>query len=153
MTCQEFTVKLIKDDKTSGAGFKVPLDVQAVFGKKSQIKVRGTIDGYPYRGSIHPYGGIHYMGVRKDIRDAIGKNLGDFVHVVMDIDDELRVVEIPGDLKQALEDNDVARLAFEKYSYSHKKEHADWINGAKKPGTRKRRIEKAIEILAERKVG
>jgi uncharacterized protein YdeI (YjbR/CyaY-like superfamily) len=37
--------------------------------------------------------------------------------------------------------------AFEKLSYTHRKEYCRWITDAKKEGTRSRRLEKAIEML------
>jgi uncharacterized protein YdeI (YjbR/CyaY-like superfamily) len=45
----------------------------------------------------------------------------------------------------------VAREAFEKCTYTHKKEYVDWIGGAKKQETRERRIIKALEMLVENK--
>jgi hypothetical protein len=83
MTAQEFEAELIKDEDSGGVGIKIPFDVQEAFGSKSRIKVKCTIDGYPYRGSIHPYGGVHYMGVLKKIRESIGKMPGDTVSIVM----------------------------------------------------------------------
>ena len=109
-----------------------------------------TIDGYPYRGSIAPYGGTHYIGVVKKIRDAIGKTYGDTVHIVMELDEEPRVVEVPEDLSQALALNEAAKKAFEKLSYSHKREYVEWIDAAKKEETRQRRVAKAIEKLLEK---
>lgn len=147
MDRQTFDAVLIKDDDTNGAGIKIPFDVQAAFGAKGRIKVCGTIDGYPYRGSLHPYGGIHYMGVRKEIRDAIGKDHGDIVSVVMEVDDIPRIVAVPDDLMSALGTDKKALAAFEKMSYSHKSEYVKWIEDAKKPETRKRRIEKTLEKI------
>lgn len=150
MKRQEFEVELIKDDKTSGLGIKIPFNVLETFGSKGQIKVKGTIDGHPYRGSIHPYGGIHYMGVKKEFREAIGKKQGDRVIVTMEVDMEPRTVEAPDDLVRAFDGNETAKAAFEKCSYTHKKEYVDWINEAKKPETRQRRIVKTLEKLVEK---
>jgi hypothetical protein len=146
---QEFEVELIKDDQTSGVGFVVPFNVQEVYGTKAQVKVRGTVDGFPYRGSIAPYGGIHYMGVKKEIRDAIGKTHGDSVRVVMEVDTEERVVTVPEDFKQALEKNIKAKEIFDNFAYTHRKEYVQWIEEAKKQETRKNRIKQAVERIAE----
>lgn len=91
-----------------------------------------TIDGSPYRGSIVPYSGTYYIGVVKKIRDAIGKTYGDTVHIVMELDEEPRVAEVPEDFARALAGNEGAKKAFEKMSYSYKKEYVEWINEAKK---------------------
>ncbi len=151
MTRHEFEAELIKDEDSGGVGIKIPFNVQEAFGSRSRIKVKCTIDGHPYRGSIHPYGGVHYMGVIKAIREAIGKKPGDTVRIVMEADTGPRVVEVPDDLKRALDKNETARAGFERCSYTHKKEYADWVNGAKKPETRERRVKKTLEMLSEKK--
>jgi hypothetical protein len=147
MADQTFDTLLLKDDNTNGAGIKIPFDVQEAFGKTGRVPVKCTIDGYPYQGSIVPYGGTYYMGVVKKIRDAIGKTYGDTVHVVMELDDGVRVVNVPEDFAQAMAGNEKAVQAFEKLSYSHKREYVEWISAAKKEETRQRRIAKAIEKL------
>lgn len=71
MAVQEFEAELINDEESGGAGIIVPPAIVAALGGKGRIKVRCTIDGRPYRGSIHPYGGIHYLGVLKSIRESL----------------------------------------------------------------------------------
>ena len=150
MPRKSFKVTLKKPDGMNSAYFIVPFDVQKVYGTKAQVKVKGTLDGYPYRGSIVPMGGgVHVMGLRKEIRDAIGKSAGDTVKVVMEIDSEPRIMEIPSDFKKALNKNKKIKVTFDKLSYSHRKEYVMWIESAKKIDTRIRRITKAIEKLSE----
>src|SRR6266446_3677690 len=60
-------------------------------------------------------------------------------------------VSVLPDLKGALQKNAKARKTFENFSYSHKKEYVDWIADAKRDETRKRRLQTAIEWLAEGK--
>ncbi|HEY3272874.1 MAG TPA: YdeI/OmpD-associated family protein [Methanocella sp.] len=147
MTGKTFEATLIMDDDSGGAGIKIPFDVQEVFGKKGRVPVRCTIDGYPYRGSIFPYGGTYYIGVVKKIRDAIGKTYGDKVSIVMEVDEEPRTVQVPDDLARALTSSKKAKAAFEKLSYSHRREYVQWIDEAKKDETRQRRIAKMMEKL------
>jgi hypothetical protein len=149
MSKQEFEVTLKKPDGIDGAYFLVPFNVLEVYGTKAQVKVRGTIDGYPYRGSIANMGEGHCMVVKKEIREAIGKTGGDTVKVVMEIDNEPRIVVFPEDFQQALESNQKAKEIFEAYSYTHRKEYAEWITGAKRQETRENRIKKAVEKIAE----
>jgi hypothetical protein len=147
MTGKTFEATLIKDDDSGGAGISIPFDVQEAFGKKGRVPVKCMIDGYPYRGSIFPYGGIYFLGVLKKIREAIGKTYGDTVTIMMEIDEEPRVVEVPEDFKHALAGNETAKKAFEKLSYSHKKEYVEWIKAAKKDETRQRRIANMVDEL------
>lgn len=58
-----------------------------------------------------------------------------------------REVEVPPDFARALDRNARAKKAFEKLPYSHKRQHVLAIEEAKKPETRRRRIEKAVEML------
>jgi uncharacterized protein YdeI (YjbR/CyaY-like superfamily) len=58
---------------------------------------------------------------------------------------------IPNEFKDALDRNKFAKIAFENFSYSHKKEYVEYITEAKQEKTRLSRIEKSIEKLAENK--
>jgi len=141
---QEFEVELVKADR-GGIGIYIPFDVQEVFGSRAQVKVRGTIDDYPFRTSVAPMGGgKHAMVVKKEIRDAIGKTAGDRVRVVMEKDTEERTVAVPEDFRQALEQNPQAQAVFEKFAFTHRREYVEWIESAKKPETRLNRIQKAV---------
>lgn len=55
-------------------------------------------------------------------------------------------------LQKALKKNKAAQIIFEQFSYSNKKEYAAWIADAKTDETRQKRIEQAIEWIAEGKV-
>ena len=147
MKRQEFEVTLLKPPDIDGAYFIVPFNVPEVYGTKAHVKVRGTIDGFPYRGLIANMGEGHCMVVKKEIRQVIGKSAGDTVKVVMDIDTEPRIVEVPEDFQQVLNNNPKAKEIFDTFSYTHKKEYVQWIEGAKKQETRENRIKKAIEQI------
>jgi len=44
--------------------------VPKVFGARARVPVRGTINGFAFRSSISPYGGVHYLPVNKALRDG-----------------------------------------------------------------------------------
>jgi hypothetical protein len=143
----EFDAELI-DAGGGGVFIYIPFDVFEIYGTRGQVKIKATIDGYLYRGSIVNMGkGKHLLGIRKDMRQAIKKEIGDNVHIILEKDTEPRIVEIPDDFSDALEPYPELKLKFDNYSYSHKKEYIGWITSAKKPETRQRRIVQVIEKL------
>ena len=60
-------------------------------------------------------------------------------------------IRIPADFSAAVRKNRKAKAAFETFSPSHRREYLEWITGAKSDETRKRRLEQAIQWLAEGK--
>jgi uncharacterized protein YdeI (YjbR/CyaY-like superfamily) len=66
-------------------------------------------------------------------------------------DQKPKDVIVPDDLAKVLQANAPARATFEKFSPSHKREYVEWITEAKTEATRNRRLEQAIEWMAEGK--
>jgi len=132
--------------------FFVPFSVEKVFGSKAQVKVRGTVNGVPFRSSLFPRGGgRHYMVVNKDIRDGAGVKRGDTVSVVMEADTAERNVTVPGELRKALAADPAAKAVFDKFSFTHRKAYTDYVGMARQAGTRQRRAGKAVEMLRKGK--
>ncbi len=151
MSAQEFEAVLERPDATGAWTFlRVPFDVQEVFGSRARIAVKGTVNGVAVRGSLMPQGdGTHFLVVNKSIRDQAGAEAGDPVRVSLERDTAPRTVDTPPDLKSALADGGVDSSAFGGMSYSHQKEYVDWIESAKRPETRARRVSKAVAMIGE----
>jgi hypothetical protein len=149
-----FTARLEKsDDGMDTAFITIPFNVEKTYGTKGQVKVKATFDGHAYRGVIANMGsGCHILGVRKDIRAAIGKVVGDTVLVELQKDTEERIVDVPEDLQLALARSKKARDFFEALSYTNRKEYAVWISSAKRAETREKRLAESIKkMLAGKK--
>jgi len=58
---------------------------------------------------------------------------------------------VPDELRRALGRNKSARTAFDAFSPSHQREYIEWITEAKTDETRTRRVETAVEWIAEGK--
>jgi uncharacterized protein YdeI (YjbR/CyaY-like superfamily) len=58
----------------------------------------------------------------------------------MELDAEPRTVGLPGDLRAALERDPAAHAAFDEFSFTHRREYVEWVEEAKRPETRTRRI-------------
>jgi predicted FMN-binding regulatory protein PaiB len=149
MSKTTFTVKL---ERPAGVGtwtyFTVPFNVAEKFGSKGQVKVSGTINGFPFRSSLFPRGnGKHYMVVNRAVREGANAKAGDTIRVALERDTAPRLVKVPRDLARALAAHPNAKARWDKLAYSHRKEYVEAIEEAKKPETRARRIAKAIEQL------
>src|SRR5271165_6167677 len=129
------------------AAITPPVDVPEFFGTRARVPIRGTINGYPFRSSVSPCGTRHMMPVNKILREGAGVQPGDMVDVVMERDEEERTVEAPPVLKKELAKNKAAQANWKKLSFTHKKEMALAIVGAKQEETRTRRLVKVVEIL------
>ena len=132
--------------KLGERGVVVPGDPKEEFGG-ARAPVTGTVNGTPFRGRLMVYGGVTYLGFRKEIRDAAGIAEGDEVDVDIERDDAPREVEVPEALASALARDPDAKSAFEALAFTHRKEYAQWIAEAKKDETRARRVARAVEMV------
>lgn len=150
---QTFSVKLIgRGPNGAWTHMDMPFSVEEAFGTKARVAVRGTVNGFPFRSSIMPRGqGVFYMAFTKEMQTATGAGVGDTVNVVMEMDTAPRTVEVPAYLKKALKAAPALDKLFAALSYSHKKEYVSWIEQAKQPETRARRIEKMLAALGSKK--
>jgi hypothetical protein len=137
----------IEEAPRGGAFVAIPPEVVEELGGGGRIKVKATFDGIPYRGSIVRMGGQSIIGLLKEIKAGLGKGPGDEIAVTVESDLEERVVEIPPELEELLDESPEARKAFEALSYCHRREHATHVAEAKNPETRQRRAAKTIDTL------
>jgi hypothetical protein len=156
----EFTVKIEGREIGVVAALTPPFDVVKVFGTRARVPVRGTINGYRFRSSLMPMGKClpgkgsssrpspsHMMPVSKALRDGAGVKPGDTVSVVMERDEDERIVEAPPLLTKEMAKSKAAQANWGKLSFTNKKEIALSISSAKQEETRHRRLAKAMDIL------
>lgn len=85
----EFDAMIEAVPEKGGAYLRFPYDIRTEFGK-GRVKANITFDGEPYCGSIvnmgvkNTDGSVCYIiGIRKEIRNKIGKQPGDMVFVTV----------------------------------------------------------------------
>ena len=127
----KFHTTILQTGKNT-AGIHVPDEIVTALGGGKHPKVKATLNGYTYRSNAGVAG-------------------GDEVDVELELDTEVREVNVPTDLAEALSHDAAAKKFFESLSYSNKSRHVLGIEGAKTAETRQRRIEKSVSLFHEGK--
>lgn len=126
----------------------VPKAAAAKAGFRPRTRVKGTIDGIPFRSSLIPRGGGEVFVVVNDaVRGLIGKTAGATVRFELEIDPTPVVVELPPAFRSVLNKDPTAKRNFEGFTASQKLQFTRWIADAKQAATRERRVATAIEKL------
>jgi hypothetical protein len=142
----EATVELVE----RGPAAAVVLDDEqvALVGEGAKrFPVVATVNGYTWRTSVARMRGEFLVGLNREVRAGARVRAGDVVELRLELDSEPRQVDLPEALAAALAADDAARAAFEKLSYTHRKEHARSVAEAKREETRARRVAKVLEAL------
>jgi hypothetical protein len=143
-----FDAVLERDPTGTGTFIRVPRDVHEKLDLRGRPKIQAVIAGHPYRGSLMPMGdGTFCLGVLKAIQESAGVRRGDTVAVELALDRAPRAVEPPSDLAKALARDRSLRAAWDRLSYTDKKEMARSLEEAKKPETRERRLASGLARL------
>ncbi len=123
--------------------------VAAVGEGAKRFPVLATVNGHAWRTSVTGMRGEFLLGLSREVRGSAGVQSGDTVEVELELDSAPRAVEVPEALAEALAADPAARAAFDALAYSHRKEYAVWIAGAKRAETRRARVAKALAMLRE----
>jgi 2-amino-4-hydroxy-6-hydroxymethyldihydropteridine diphosphokinase len=142
-------LKVLPAGATGGSAMvNLPAEVGLALGKTGSAPVRCRINNIEFRTTISPTGiGTHTMVLNQQLRREAGFKAGDDVLLRLELDSEPRVVEIPADVQAALQAYPAAEARFARLSFSHKKEYMDYIESAKAPETRARRIAQLLAKL------
>jgi hypothetical protein len=129
--------------------FEVPAEIIGQLGGGKRPAVTASFNGIQFRTTIAVYGGLSYLGVRRELRDAAQLEPGDVVEITLERDDQPRTVEVPDDLAQALARDPEASQVFESLSFTNRKEYVSWITSARRAETRQRRLVEVPALLRQ----
>ena len=110
------------------------------------IPVRVTVDGHPFDHTLLPSRNGHYFVYNEFIKRAVGKELGDSVHVTLEKDEKKREFVLPAYMEDALRNAGVLEFYLKQPDYA-KREQANHIELAKKEETKANRIKALVERL------
>ncbi|GAA4010842.1 hypothetical protein GCM10022408_23950 [Hymenobacter fastidiosus] len=149
---QRFDATLELDSTDGGVLVVIPFDVPAAFApQRAPFHVRGTIDGFPFRLTlVQNKEGEYVLPVNKQLRNTINKSWTSDVQLVIGLDTDEGTLELPEELERALRTAGT-RSKFDALAYPYRREYVQWIERAKKPETRMRRVQEAVELIANGK--
>ena len=138
------------EGKIQWSVFYFPESALDCFGSKGNIPVKITVDGKPFDHTLLGSRNGHYLVYNEFIRRAVGKEMGDIIHITLEKDEQLRTFTIPTYLETILQDGGVLDAFLKQPDYL-KREQINKIELAKKEETKSNRIQKLITELGSLK--
>jgi len=127
---------------------KVPFDPAKTWPERNRLKVKGTINGFPFRTSLFGSArGGHVLLVNKQMQKGAGVRVGGMAEVVLEPDLEERVTTTPPELEKLLKRDKALKKWFDDLSYSMRKYMQDEVRAPKSPEARVRRAEQVAEQM------
>src|ERR1700680_1110212 len=151
-----FSAKLYRPKATEKIGswtlLTLPQNASAKLPSRGMTMVEGTINGFPFRAALKPnVQGSHCLRVNQAMHDAAGADAGDTVTVEITRAGEEPEIRVPMDLRKALAAAPLAQASWTDITPMARRDWIFSISSAKQPETRRRRIEKACDMLASGK--
>lgn len=131
-----------------------PFDSAKEFGTKKHVWCKVVVENKTYSMNLMPNGtGGHWLHLKKEIRDTVGKREGDTVNIQLEKDDKPRIIDIPDYLQWLLDDDPQMTKYFDKMPISGKKFWIEYVQEPKNDDVKVQRINRLFEYLHEHYAG
>jgi uncharacterized protein YdeI (YjbR/CyaY-like superfamily) len=137
-------------DKLNWVIIRTPFDVQKVWGKRGQLKVKGEINGFAFRTSLFPDGkGGHILMINKKMQAGGQVRFGMTARFRLEPDTAKREVSVPKELQRELSQSKRLSKFYDSLSFSIRKWIADMVADRKQAESRVRSAQRTAEWLLE----
>ena len=130
---------------------RIPFDVEKVWGVRGQLRVKGEINGFAFRGfafrTTASASRGHFMLVTKTMQREAAARAGDSAHFRLEPDLEERKAVAPPELKRALGQARSVQRWFDSLSHSMRRWFCSQVAQPKSAAARVRRAERIAELL------
>jgi hypothetical protein len=144
MTKQQFKTTITKSG--SRVFIALPFDPNEVWGVKQRHHITGSVNGRPVRGSLGSDGTQFFLLLGAAWRRDCGLEAGTTVEVVLSPEGPQSEL-LSADIVEALEAEPQAKAFFEALATFYRNGYIKWIESAKWPETRSKRINEMMELL------
>ena len=142
MTAERFDAD-VEARTNGGIAIRLPFDPDDAWGEKDAHYVAGSIQGIRMRGKLVRRGTNPYLELGPSWCRSPGFGTGDRVQVVLEPEGP-QLADLHPDFRAALDADPDARRSFESLATFYRKGFVRDIDGAKRPETRRRRLDKLI---------
>jgi bacteriocin resistance YdeI/OmpD-like protein/uncharacterized protein DUF1905 len=129
-----------------GISIPLPFDPAEAWGERDRYYLTGRVGGYPMRGSVTPRDGSADLALGPSWCHDPRVGPGALLEVSLEPEGP-QIETIAPDLADALTAEPAARRAFEALATHYRKGFVTWVESARRPVTRTKRIAATIAAL------
>jgi uncharacterized protein YdeI (YjbR/CyaY-like superfamily) len=128
---------------------RIPFDIAKTWPARQGNRVRGEIEGFPFRSSLMSYarGEGHFLLVNKKMQAAAKARMGSKVKIWLEPDLEERAAVVPPELARALKGDRRLRKWFDALGAAMRRDIGKWVMEPKSEASREKRAEQIAEWL------
>ncbi|MFN7470769.1 MAG: YdeI/OmpD-associated family protein [Roseiflexaceae bacterium] len=141
---QEFSATVTP--KGTSLQIELPFLPADVWGPRDRYHISGTVNGVPIRGALLHSQGAYYLRMGPAWLNASGVYAQMKVKVVLTVEGP-QVASQPDDIAAAFAKHPAAQTFFDSLPTYYRKNYMRWIESAKRPETRAKRLAEMMDLL------